>query len=201
MKPTLSADLSTLASGRAVRSFVAINLSDGLKAAVAQLIERLRATGADVKWVNAAGMHMTLKFLGAVADEKLPEVFRAAREATAGTGGFTLSLRGLGGFPSLSAPRVVWVGVHKGGRELAIIAERVEAAFERIGFVREQRAFSPHATLGRVRSPRGREKLAEEIRAGAGLDLGEMRVERAAVMESRLQPTGAVYRPLEEIDL
>ena len=102
-----------------MRAFIAVNMADDLRRALAEAQERLRASEADVKWVRAEGIHITLKFLGWVDDEREPGIADAAAAAVADAGPFRLSLVGIGGFPSATAPRVVWVGVTQGAREMS----------------------------------------------------------------------------------
>jgi 2'-5' RNA ligase len=184
-----------------MRAFIAVNMADDLRRALAEAQERLRASEADVKWVRAEGIHITLKFLGWVDDEREPGIADAAAAGVADAGPFRLSLVGIGGFPSATAPRVVWVGVTQGAREMSELARRIEDALEPLGFERERREFSPHVTLGRVRSPRGRDRLAARIGEERERPFGEMEVERVELMRSDLHPTGPVYTSQREFAL
>lgn len=128
---------------------------------------------------------------------RLEQVAAALATTAAGGASFDLALRGLGAFPSPTRPRVIWAGVARGGAELAALATGVEDALARLGFAREERPFSAHVTLGRVREPRRGPTLAAALGAAAGRELGGFRVERLALMRSDLSPRGARYSVLD----
>lgn len=183
------------------RSFVAVLLDASLKDEIARTQEELKATGADVKWVAPQTFHFTLKFLGGVEEEKIEEITQAAEAVAAQFPPFSLSLAGLGAYPDLSAPRVIWVGTGEGARDLTELAQRTEAALEPMGFEREKRPFSAHLTLGRVRSPRRRRELSQAIQQAGEPSFGEMQVDRIWLMKSDLTPKGAIYTGLREMPL
>jgi 2'-5' RNA ligase len=150
----------------------------------------------DVVWVAPENFHLTVKFLGAVGTERLPDVERALGDAVAGVASFTLALRGLGAFPSTARPRVIWAGTAQGAAELAEVAARVERALSPLGFPTEERPFSAHVTLGRVRTPRRNPRLAQALAASADVELLRVPVERLSLMRSDLSPRGARYSEL-----
>jgi RNA 2',3'-cyclic 3'-phosphodiesterase len=147
-------------------------------------------------WVAPENFHLTVKFLGAVGTERLPDVERALGDAVAGVASFTLALRGLGAFPSTARPRVIWAGTAQGAAELAEVAARVERALSPLGFPTEERPFSAHVTLGRVRTPRRNPRLAQALAASADVELLRVPVERLSLMRSDLSPRGARYSEL-----
>ncbi len=179
-----------------IRSFVAVELDDAARRELARLEDQLRGTGADVKWVAPASLHLTLKFLGDVPAGDLPAVTRALGEALEGVAPFALVLSGLGAFPSVSGPRVVWVGVAEGRETLAGLASRIEMALEPLGFPRESRGFSPHLTLGRCRSSRGVAELKAALVARKDFRGPRIAVDRVMLLSSELRPAGPVYAPL-----
>jgi len=176
-----------------MRLFIALNLDENLRRAIAEAQGRLRASGADAKWVVPESIHITLKFLGWVDDARVPEVMEALAAALDGAAGFRLSLEGIGSFPTPTAPRVVWVGVKDGGEHLAALAERIDAAMGPLGFEREARAFSPHVTIGRCKSAQGRDRLVAAMRGERDRQFGEMEVRGVDLMRSDLRPTGPIY--------
>lgn len=182
-----------------MRLFVAIDLSEELKAALAELQSRLRWAwaGTDIRWVDPAGIHLTLKFLGDVGPDRVGAVTKALAEATTGVEPFELKLEGLGFFPSERRARVVWVGVKEPTGRLARLQQQVEARLELLGFAREDREFVPHITLARLRFPAS---LAAVNDLGRG-QVGRMPVREIVLMESRLSPTGATYRPVSTFRL
>jgi 2'-5' RNA ligase len=178
-----------------VRCFVAIDVSPGVRAALADAQGGLRAAapGADVRWVDPAQLHLTLQFLGQVPDPQVVEI--AARLATvaAGTPAIDLAAAGLGAFPTPRRARVVWAGVTVGVAELAELAKDIGTALAPLGFPPEERPFRAHTTLGRVRSPRGLGRLASALERAASLQFGSWTARELVLYQSRLRPTGALY--------
>lgn len=186
-----------------MRAFVAAPIGPDLRGSLARLQAMLRgeAPGADVGWVRPEGIHLTLKFLGEVAGERIADIAAALRGALEGQGPFVLQCRGAGAFPSLRRPRVVWVGIGSGSEALVRAQGRVEAALSPLGFSPEGRAFAPHLTLGRIRSPKHVDLLGRAIGGVAEELFGEVVVDRIDLMRSDLKPGGAVYSVLETFPL
>jgi 2'-5' RNA ligase len=184
-----------------MRTFVAVELSEDVRRALRDVQARLRASGADVKWVEEENLHLTVKFLGEVQDERLVNVIAAMRLAVASLTTFSVSIGGIGAFPSLTRPRVVWAGLQAGGEPFKALRERVETAMDDIGFPREGRAPHPHVTLGRVRDPRRLKRLPELLKAEPTETLGTMTVEKLTVMASQLSPKGPRYTPIEYVGI
>lgn len=178
-----------------LRCFIAIELPQDIKEGIAGKTKRLRAAEADVRWVSPENLHLTLKFLGNTPEDLLEDV-REKLSAVAGRHpAFSFGLSGAGAFPDTGRPRVVWIGVRDSG-ELAGLQGDVDAAMAELGFEAEQRAYSPHLTLGRVKSPRGRIALKEELSRIEDIDFGMVEVREVALMRSQLRPTGASYSRL-----
>ena len=109
-----------------MRTFIAVELPENIKNKIGELQAPLKRTNAFVSWVKPENIHITLKFLGEVPEEKINEVFSATEKALVGTRKFTMSLKGMGAFPDLRRPRVIWVGAGSGEKELSSLAERIE---------------------------------------------------------------------------
>ena len=184
-----------------VRAFVAANLDSGLKAALARVQDRLKATRADVGWVRPENLHLTLKFLGQVEDGRLGAIGEAIAAAATGCGPIRLVFEGLGAFPYPRAARVVWIGLSHGAEALAKLQTRIETGLESLGFAREERPFTAHLTLGRVRSPAYREQLARALTGAPTETLGEMVLDRIELMKSDLHVAGARYSILQSFSL
>ena len=179
-------------------------MPEAVRRRLATVGEKLGASGADVKWVAEENLHITLKFLGYVEPDRMESVARAVERVVDGMHGFDMTLSGVGAFPKVSRPSVIWVGVTKGGEELKQLADRTEDALERIGFAREPRGFSAHVTLGRVKSPRGRDRLCKLIESapeGRDEPVDSVKVGSVAVMKSDLYHSGPVYTVVKESDL
>src|SRR5215470_1454932 len=136
------------------RAFVAVLLDEGTRAAVADEIERLRPLGKAVAWVPAGNLHFTLKFLGEQTDARLADAALAIDEAAAGIQRFRLALHGVGGFPGMERPRILWVGVAEGALSLRTLQARVETSLGQRAFSPDARPWHPHLTIGRVFDPR-----------------------------------------------
>ena len=153
-----------------------------------------RDLGERIRWTRPENVHLTLKFLGDVPEEKLEGVRCALRVVARAHAPFDAALQSFGAFPSPRRARVVWAGA--GSEELRALAADVEAAFEPLGFGREGRAYVPHATLGRVRGKPARLELPAAVPGEPGFGIS-----RVELVESRLTAEGAVYESLESMDL
>jgi len=185
-----------------IRTFVAVPVSDQARDAVTSAEDDLRRAGADVKWVEARNIHITLKFLGNVETGQLDQLQAALRSALAGVKPLEITLSGTGTFPSgKKHVRVVWVGITEGKQDLVKVAAAVEEGCAGLGFAREERPFSPHLTIGRVRRESG--QLAELAARVSGYQFNPLKVEidRVNLMRSELSPKGPTYTVLETVAL
>ncbi len=181
-----------------IRTFIAIKLTPEISSNISKLQEELKKTSAQVKWVKPENIHLTLKFLGHVTPEELEKVKLITKETLEPFAPFEVSISGLGAFPKIKYPRVIWVGVDQGKEELKRMVSNLEERLARIGFAKEKRPFSPHLTLGRVKSSKGRERLIEALSLVKASNLGNMRVTKISIMKSELRPEGPIYTILEE---
>lgn len=184
-----------------IRCFIALNLPAEIKGRLAELEARLKEARADVSWVKPENVHLTLKFLGGVEEARVPLVKRAVQEGLCREGPLVLTLAGLGVFPNPRSPRVVWVGVGGDTERLQNLQERLEQALGEVGFPREARSFSPHITLGRMRSRQGAASLMELVGHLGANEVGSLKAESIELMRSQLHPAGAVYTILESFSL
>jgi RNA 2',3'-cyclic 3'-phosphodiesterase len=182
-----------------MRLFVAVLLPSGFEDALAD-IKRQIGRHLDLRWTPAENLHLTLKFLGDVADDRVNEVGAGLRDALSPVPAFDVVLAGLGAFPSPSRPRVVWVGAREGRRTLTALAERVESALEPLGFSRESRPYEAHLTLARARAARPVKDLSHWKKL-ENVELGRFTVDRVCLMRSRLHPQGAEHTVLEPYTL
>jgi 2'-5' RNA ligase len=183
-----------------MRIFVAIDLDPTLKRKLEDLARTLKRTGADVRWADGRGMHLTLKFLGEVGPEAVPAVVEALRKTVSVQARFRLALRGTGTFPEGRAPRVLWVGVEE-APPLMGLQKAVESALESQGFPAEARPFHPHLTLGRVKGPARVADAVAELGRHAADAFGDMEAAKLTLFESVLRPQGADYRVVAEFEL
>jgi len=187
---------------RALRTFVAIELSEECRSRLAAAVDRLRAAAGGVRWVAPQNMHLTLKFIGELEPRAVPEAVSALRQAARGAAPFAMRVEGISAFPPRGAPRVIHAPVREPSGALERLAGRVEQElFRAIGARRETRRFTPHITLGRARRP-GLCPPAEELARLAGEpDFGSVSVEEFVLMKSELRPEGALYTRLERFPL
>jgi 2'-5' RNA ligase len=182
---------------RRLRTFIAVDLGKPLRDRLASMQEQLARGGAEVKWVEAENLHVTLLFLGEVDEREIPAVCRAVGEACGRLDRFELSLETVGCFPNPRRPRIVWAGVGAGGPELVALHDTLEAPLLELGcYRREERQFTPHVTLGRVRDERSAGVLAAALAERAAWRGGEVEVREVLVMSSRLTPQGPQYTVL-----
>jgi len=183
-----------------VRTFIAVDLSARVKAQIAGLIAELSPLSSAVRWVQPEGLHLTLKFLGEIPEARLADIFASLEKALTGRPSFRFRLSGTGGFPSLRRPRVLWIGLREGREQLQELSGLVEKALVPCGFPPEKRPFSPHLTIGRIKSPHGIQALLEKL-PGIDFTSTPLTAEGVKVMKSRLKPTGAEYSALKIIEL
>jgi 2'-5' RNA ligase len=179
-----------------MRLFVALELPEGQRRRLAELPERQRWIGlerANLNWVRAQNLHVTLKFLGSVPDERVPEVCRALGEIRI-PGPIRISLGGLAFLPPRGPMRVLVAELGGELDRLAVLQSAIERALEPLGFERERRAYRPHVTIARPRrDARVPPEFREDVREHPGPRGSEFPVNSFVLMQSDLKPGGAVY--------
>ena len=182
-----------------LRLFAAVNLPDAVRRQLAAAQSLLAGEGWPIRWVRPEGIHVTLAFLGSTPSTLRPKIERAVAEAAAGSGPLRLEVIGLGCFPSASRPRVLWAGLRGDLQALGGLQRDLARRLRRVGVQLEDRAFSPHATLGRARAPldagQGR-RLGEMLAARREEHFGAWTAEAIELMHSDIQPGGSVYTTL-----
>ncbi len=181
-----------------MRAFIAVDFSAG--DALLRLLRDLGSARARLRVVAPENLHITLKFLGNVDEGRIPSIVEVLERATLGLPPSLLSLHGTGAFPSLKAPRVLWVGV-EGGDALVTIARRLEEGLHDLGFPRERRRFSPHLTVARVKGPQGRDEVARVMLDYRETNFGRQRVDEIRLKRSELTPSGPIYTDLAQVAL
>lgn len=184
-----------------IRSFIALELPDDVRETVALIIKRLRpAQHRYVKWVSPEGTHLTVKFLGNIYQSQIPQITGIMRTAAGKVPPLELKLGGLGMFPSEQRPRVIWVALEGNAEPLAVMQREIEQALMPMGFTPENRAFTPHLTLGRVRdnaSPEERKVIAAVVKEKKIEYESTFTLKEISLMKSTLTPTGAIYNRLD----
>ena len=183
-----------------MRLFVAVNLPSEIRERLTAVQDRLRRAQADVSWVRAENVHVTLKFLGETKAKRLERIRPALAEVGRTGAPFSIEVSGVGSFGG-AVPRVVWVGVGEGAEPLTRLAGQVEDGLGRVGFPKERRGFTAHLSLGRVRSPRNAEALLAALEEAKAEPFGVAEVAQFDLMQSELHPSGSVYSVLEKFPL
>lgn len=183
-----------------MRTFIAIDLSSETKEKLTHLQTELKKSNADVKWVDPENIHLTLKFLGEISEQQAGRIKEALDKITYGLKPFEITLSGIGAFPKLDYPRVVWVGIEKGKNETEEIAKRIEDELEKLEFQKEERGFTAHLTIGRVRSAKNKEQLKTAIQSlNSELQTPNSKpqfISHIILYQSTLTPKGPIYTPL-----
>lgn len=153
-----------------------------------------------VSWVRPESIHLTLKFLGEIDDAKVREVSLVLEKASSAVGPFTIDVQGIGCFPNSRSPRVVWAGI-KESAPLASLQKRVDELLMGAGFEPEDRPYTPHLTLCRVKSPEDGRALGRLIAEAKPEAKASFTVSSFSFMKSVLKPSGAEYTPITEFAL
>jgi RNA 2',3'-cyclic 3'-phosphodiesterase len=177
-----------------MRLFVALDLPDEVGEAVREVIAALKPLHKGARWVRPEGMHVTLKFIGHVPDEKLQPI-RGALANVHSHAAVEIAFRGVGFFPNERRPRVVWCGV-EASENLALLAASTERALEPLGIVAEKRGYTPHLTLARFKDSSGSDKLVRAAAEWKSREFGTARETAFHLYQSLLKPSGAEYRKI-----
>jgi len=188
---------------QSIRSFIAIPLSNPIRRHAVRLVSQLGQAGDGVKWVPTDNLHLTLKFLGDVANTEVPQICNLMRTVCDSYEPFDLSFAKVGGFPELERARVVYVGIEDPSGKLRSLVADLEASLADLGFKPEPRDYVPHLTLGRTRG--GSRRIAADvisrIEQQREVVLGEMVVENMQLIASFLDKKGPSYQSMDTIEL
>ncbi|OGW75460.1 MAG: 2'-5' RNA ligase [Omnitrophica bacterium RBG_13_46_9] len=178
-----------------MRTFIALELSEEVQEELARIQGNLKYAGADIKWAKPDNIHLTLKFLGEVEENKLGQIKNILDRIASDNKPFELKLFKLGGFPSLDQPRVLWVGTDNGCVEAETIARSIEEGLEKIGFPKEDRPFRVHLTLGRLKSGKNKVQLRQKL-LSLEVQPKSCAIRHITLFQSTLTPSGPIYKPL-----
>lgn len=184
------------------RIFIAVDISETARQRAAEYIDdlRLEFSGLRVGWERPEKLHITLKFLGDVEDEKVAEVVESLNSSAGSSRCFEVELSGTGVFPSPSNPRILWLGLHDQDGKLSATANAVESGCALLGYKKEKREFSPHLTIARLREPHKAQQLAVRHLSNK-FEPVSFEVSEIVIYESKLQPTGSIYSKLAAVPL
>jgi RNA 2',3'-cyclic 3'-phosphodiesterase len=183
-----------------IRAFLAVDIDPQTVKKISEALVRLKPGVPGIRWVSLTNFHFTLKFLGDIEETKANSIADALEVELRPFPRFTINAKGLGVFPDIKRPRVLWIGLE--GKELRDLASKVEKAMEPLGFMPEKREFKPHLTVGRWREFVGSSKtLGEELEKWKSYEFGESAVAEVIFFRSVLKPEGAIYHPLKIVAL
>jgi len=183
-----------------IRAFIAVDLDDAVIEKIFNAIEILQSRITEIRWLKKENLHLTLKFLGNIAEPQVESIAAALGQALRLFSPCTINARGLGVFPDFRRPKILWVGLS--GDQLAELAAKIESALVPLGFVPETRVFTPHLTIGRWReSSRPAKNLRHEIASWNDFEFGACALRQIVLFQSVLKPEGASYRELRIIQL
>jgi 2'-5' RNA ligase len=198
-----------------MRLFIAIPVEDALKDELINIQNEIRETQAHIKLVEPENIHFTVRFLGEVSQEQSTVISSIIKKAASGYKRFEMELKGIGAFPSAGNPRVIWVGCNEaaGENKLVRIYRDIEKSLLESKFTPNDKSFSPHITLGRVKSPKnkpacpdvhrgaGRESLTRILKEKVDFSVGIQMVKEVVLFQSQLRPDGPVYSVVESATL
>jgi 2'-5' RNA ligase len=186
-----------------LRVFLAVELSSDLSQKVVELQQQLRATLPTVNWVRPGAIHLTLKFLGYVDPAMVEQLLTAIEPIRKSQAPITLEIQGLGIFPDIRRPRILWIGCTGDIPALLNLVSRIEEALEPLGFPPEEKPYHPHLTLARIKHDNSK---VGGVLTHSGLlaqprNLGALRIDRITLFRSDLSPKGAEYTSLWTVPL
>ena len=184
-----------------LRTFIAVELPRDIQRILKGIQDELRKSGADVKWIQPDHIHLTLKFLGEIPEEKIEAVLKVMESSLECFAAFSFRLSHLGAFPKPENPRIIWVGVDSGENELKRLAGVLEKNLGSLGFKKEERGFAAHITLGRVRSSLNKFALSKLLKSYSLPQPMAQDVKNLVLFKSTLTSSGPLYEALKKIPL
>jgi 2'-5' RNA ligase len=182
-----------------MRVFIAIDINDQVRASIRALQSELKKAAdirrKEVKWVEPDNIHLTLKFLGEIKDSEVPDVCKIVESAADRHRGFELSVESVGHFGGRSA-RILWVGISEGRQALCQLQEELEGEMEKGGWSKEERPFTGHLTVCRIKNIKAGQRIAEISADYKDFKAGSVLVDSVKVYQSQLMPKGPIYSVL-----
>jgi RNA 2',3'-cyclic 3'-phosphodiesterase len=183
-----------------IRAFIAVDIEPKTLQNISAAIDELRSRFPGLRWMPLGNLHVTLKFLGDIEETKIDFIAEALRDHLQPFSRFTISAKGLGVFPDVRRPSVLWVGLE--GAQLTAVVSAVERVLEPLGFAPEKRRFQPHLTIARWReSDRSSATFREELGRWRDHEFGTSEVKVVILYQSTLKAEGAIHQPLRKITL
>jgi 2'-5' RNA ligase len=182
-----------------IRAFIAVELPQALTVDIQKLQDKLKKQRLHLRWVRPQNIHLTLKFLGNIDAKDVADITKSLGQAVQPHRAFALAPQGLGIFPNLKNPKVVWIGVSGDTAKLRELQRSIDDALHLLGFAKEKRPFRGHLTIGRVKERIDSRKIAETLKSCGLFTSDPFKVDRLALIKSDLRPQGPIYTRLENV--
>ncbi len=181
-----------------IRAFVAIEIPEDVRTALGEAQLRLKQAHPNVKvsWAKIGNLHLTLQFLGSIGESAAPRISQSLATGVAAVPTFSVPVAGVGAFPDIDRPRVLWIGCNDSNGKLRALAQVVQAALRPCGFKPEPVPWVPHFTLGRIRSVQVDPALTHALDSLTNETFGTLPVTEIHLFQSQLQAEGSVYTKL-----
>ncbi|NLE06432.1 MAG: RNA 2',3'-cyclic phosphodiesterase [Crenarchaeota archaeon] len=180
-----------------IRAFLAFDLDkEEIINKIIQIQQLLAKTGIDAKFVDPENIHITIRFLGEIPVTMTPKIHEQMEKTQFKP--FTIKISGLGVFPNINYPRIIWVGISQGADQLQHIFSQLEPNLQKLGFSPDKKGFSPHLTIARIRSAAGKQQLLSFLQKNIETDFGEINAISLRLKRSQLTPQGPIYSTLKE---
>ena len=189
--------LKELKMPETMRSFLAFDIeNEAIRKKLARVQRLLAQTGADLKLVDPQNIHITIRFLGDINPNIAEKIYEEMQKTQFTP--FNVQIKGLGAFPDMRYPRVIWTGITEGADQLKRVFSQLEPSLHSLGFAPDHKGFSPHLTIARVRSGRNKAQLANFATKNTNYDFGSIKAECLRLKRSDLTPRGPIYSTLKE---
>jgi 2'-5' RNA ligase len=184
-----------------IRTFIAFKLPKNIISSISEIQNRFKSYAFKARWVNPENIHLTLKFLGNINHTDIEKISKTIINTVNGYAPVSLAVKGVGVFPGIKRPRVIWVGLTGEIEQLTGIQNEIEENLEELGFPREKRPFRGHLTLGRIKGKINPKKLLDAMKKFEKFESELFIADKIYLFKSDLKSTGSVYTELKSISL
>lgn len=182
-----------------IRAFLAIDLDEDLKPKINKIIKSFKEIDANIKYVDLANLHFTLKFFGDIDVEGIDLLSQKISNVVSEFEPFNIKIKGCGAFPNNNHIKVIWVGL-EGDEILKSLHDKLDVEFKKLGFETDKK-FSSHLTIGRMKSAKNKNKVESQIESFSEVEIGEMSVDKIVLKKSTLKPSGPIYDDINIFEL
>jgi 2'-5' RNA ligase len=179
-----------------IRTFIAVEMPENITSGIRELQQGLKDYGVDIRWIRPENIHLTLKFLGDVKAADINNIFEAISRTVDGVTSIPLKAKGIGVFPGIKSPRVLWVGLAGQIESLLRLQKTLESNLKGLGFPPEKRSFKGHLTIGRIKTKMHSKKVADALMAFRNFESETFTADKIILFKSELKTQGAVYTNL-----